>query len=163
MKTKSYPIAIKAADVPMRNKSVYPEPFASRMAGREKQALGDIFGIKNFGVNLTRLAPGSQSALLHQHSSQEEFIFVLEGQPILLTDSAEIQLHAGMCAGFRPNDTAHHIVNRTSIDVVYLEVGDRLPGDAVHYPADDLIAIYDANGQWQFLHKDGSPYLIPKA
>jgi uncharacterized cupin superfamily protein len=128
------------------------------MAGREKHPLGDIFGIKNFGVNLTRLAPGSQSALLHRHKLQEEFIFILEGQPTLVTESSEIQLRPGMCAGFTLDGVAHKLVNNTSIEVVYLEIGDRTKGDQVSYPADDLVAVFDTDGQWRFTHKDGKPY-----
>lgn len=152
-------LAIIAADVPPRAKpSIYPEPFASMMAGRQKHPLGDVFGIKNFGVNLTRLAPGAQSALLHKHKLQEEFIFILEGQPTLVTETDEIQLHPGMCAGFTQDGTAHQLVNQTSDDVVYLEVGDRTKGDEVSYPADDLIAVFGSDDQWHFRHKNGIPY-----
>jgi uncharacterized cupin superfamily protein len=158
-KNKENPAAIIAAEVPARTtRSVYPEPFASMMSGREKRPLGDMFGIKKFGINLTRLAPGSQSALLHKHTLQEEFIFILEGQPTLITETNEIQLQPGMCAGFIPDDVAHKLENRTTNDVVYLEVGDRIKGDAVSYPADDLVGIFDANGQWSFAHKNGEPY-----
>lgn len=158
MKTDT-PIAIVAADVPPRLKrSVYPEPFASMMEGREKRILGDLFGIKNFGVNLTRLQPGAQSALLHRHKVQEEFIYILQGQPTLVTETDEIQLHPGMCAGFTPDGVAHQLVNRTASDVVYLEIGDRSKGDEACYPADDLVASFTADGQWHFTHKDGKPY-----
>lgn len=153
------PIAIMATDSPVRAKrSVYPEPFASMMAGREKHPLGDIFGIKNFGVNLTRLAPGAQSALLHKHKLQEEFIYILQGQPTLVTEMGKTQLYPGMCAGFTPDGTAHQLVNCTSSEVVYLEVGDRIKGDEAIYPADDLVATLGSDGQWHFTHKNGKPY-----
>jgi uncharacterized cupin superfamily protein len=153
------PIAIEVTDVPPRAKrSAYPEPFASMMSGRDKHILGDLFGIKNFGVNLTRLAPGAQSALLHRHKLQEEFIYILEGQPTLVTETDEIQLRPGMCAGFTPEGVAHQLVNRTSSDVVYLEIGDRIKGDEVSYPADDLVAVFGSDGQWHFTHKNGKPY-----
>nr|WP_269471018.1 cupin domain-containing protein [Legionella sainthelensi] len=113
---------------------------------------------KKFGVNLTRLAPGAQSALLHRHSVQEEFIFILEGQPSLVTDVDEFQLQPGMCAGFTPDGVAHKLINRTSSDVIYLEIGDRTEGDKVHYPNDDLVAVFDSNGQWQFSRKNGEFY-----
>jgi uncharacterized cupin superfamily protein len=157
--SSKHPIAIMASDVPPRTiKSIYPEPFASMMAGRDKYPLGDFFGIKNFGVNLTCLAPGAQSALLHRHKLQEEFIFIVEGDPILVTDTNEIQLHPGMCAGFTPEGVAHKLVNRTSSDVLYIEVGDRTKGDEVTYPADDLVAVFGADGKWHFTHKNGQPY-----
>src|SRR5713226_8282842 len=129
------PIAIKAADAPPRTKpSNYPEPFASRMAGREKRPLGDLFGLTNFGVNLTRLAPGAVSALRHAHSRQDEFIYILDGEPTLVTDAGETVLHPGRCAGFKAGSgDAHHLVNRTNADVILLEVGDRSAGDSIAY------------------------------
>ncbi len=153
------PIAVEAAAIPPRTKpSNYPEPFATRMANREKRSLGDIFGLRNFGVNLTRLLPGGQSALRHAHSVQDEFIYILEGSPCLITDAGETILHPGMCAGFRAGTgDAHHLVNRTQSVVAYLEIGDRSPGDSGSYPDDDLQAIME-NGGWTFLHKDGSAY-----
>lgn len=152
-------LAIVAAEtMPRAKQSNYPEPFASRMAGRTKQPLGDLFGLKNFGVNRTTLAPGAQSALLHRHGLQDEFIFVLVGKPTLVTDRGELELSPGMCAGFAAGGIAHHLVNLTGSEVVYLEIGDRTPGDEGSYPADDLFAALDEGGQWRFTHKDGKPY-----
>lgn len=151
-------IVALALDIPVRAKpSLYPEPFASMMAGREKRQLGDFFGIKNFGVNLTKLMPGAQSALLHRHSLQEEFIYIIEGKPTLLTESDEVLLSPGMCAGFISNGHAHQLINRTNEDVLYLEIGDRTPNDEVTYPADDLVAIFKDN-HYVFTHKDGKKY-----
>jgi len=153
------PISISADEVPPRTKpSTYPEPFFSRMAKREKRALGDFFGLSNFGVNLTRLKPGGESALLHRHSKQDEFVFILEGEPTLVTDKEEIPLRRGMCAGFRAQGIAHQLVNRTDNDVVYLEIGDRTPGDEGSYPKDDLQAALGPDGKWRYTHKDGRPY-----
>lgn len=153
------PIAVRAADVPPRTKpSNYPEPFFSRMLKREKRQLGDAFGLKNFGVNLTRLLPGGESALLHRHSRQDEFIYILEGHPTLVTDQGEIDLAPGMCAGFPAQGIAHQLVNRTSEDVLVLEIGDRTPGDEGSYPSDDLKATLGPDGKWLFTHKDGRPY-----
>jgi uncharacterized cupin superfamily protein len=152
-------VAVLAATVAPRTKpSNYPEPFASRMQGREKRQLGDVFGLTNFGVNLTRLAPGAISALKHWHSKQDEFIYVLEGEPTLVTQSGETPLQPGMCAGFKAGESnGHQLVNRTSRVVVYLEVGDRTPGDKGHYPDDDLEA-YLETGAWRFRRKNGEPY-----
>jgi uncharacterized cupin superfamily protein len=151
-------LAIVAAEAAPRTKpSVYPEPFYSRMLKREKRPLGDLFGLTNFGVNLTRIAPGGESALLHRHSRQDEFVYVLEGRPTLVTDRGEVELGPGMCAGFPAGGVAHHLVNRTERDVVYLEIGDRSAGDEGFYPADDLAAELGPDG-WRFTHKDGSPY-----
>ena len=151
-------IAIVAADAPPRTKpSNYPEPFASRMKGRTKHPLGDLFGLASFGVNLTRLAPGAQSALRHSHSRQDEFLYVLQGRPTLITGGGRTQLQPGMCAGFKAGGDAHHVVNETAEDVVYLDVGDRTPGDEGTYPDDDLQAQF-IDGKWRFTHKDGTPY-----
>lgn len=153
------PIAVLAADVPARVKpSNYPEPFASRMAGRVKRPLGDLFGLSNFGVNLTTLAPGAVSALRHAHSRQDEFILVLQGHPTLHTDEGRTPLAPGMCAGFKAGTgNAHRLVNETAETVVYLEVGDRSAGDQAQYPDDDIQATL-VDGRWSFLHKDGTPY-----
>lgn len=143
---------------PRAKPSSYPEPFFSRMGRREKRPLGDLFGLKNFGVNLTRLAPGGELSLLHRHSKQDEFIYVLEGNPTLVTDAGEMVLSPGMCAGFPAQGLAHQLVNRTADDVVYLEIGDRTAGDEGSYPVDDLTAALGPDGSWIYHHKDGRPY-----
>jgi uncharacterized cupin superfamily protein len=152
-------IAIVATDAPLRSKpSNYPQPFAARMAGRDKRPLGELFGLTNFGVNLTRLAPGAVSALRHAHSRQDEFIYVVQGHPTLRTDAGDTPLAPGMCAGFRAGSgDGHQLVNRSAEDVVYLEVGDRTAGDVGSYPDDDLQAV-SVQGRWHFAHKDGTPY-----
>lgn len=155
----SSPRAVEAAAVAPRSRpSNYPQPFAAQVAGREKRALGDVFGLTNFGVNLTRLAPGARSALLHRHSRQDELVYVLEGAPTLVTEAGETPLAPGMCAGFPAGGLAHHLVNRTDAEALYLEIGDRAPDDRADYPADDLEARLDPDGRWRFFHKDGRPY-----
>ena len=153
------PVALLAADAPTRLKSSnYPEPFFSRMAKRDKRPLGDSFGLMNFGANLTRLSPGGSSALRHAHTKQDEFVYILEGRPTLVTDAGRTALKSGMCAGFKAGTgDAHHLVNETDEDVVYLEIGDRTRGDSVTYPDDDLAAGF-VEGKWRMLHKDGTPY-----
>ena len=159
MTESSYPIAMHAADAPARKVlSFYPEPFASRMKGRDRRTLGESFGLKNFGVNLTRLASGSMSALRHSHRKQDEFVYILEGRPTLVTDEGRTQLAPGMCAGFRcGTGNAHHLVNETDSDVLYVEIGDRTPGEEVEYPDDDLQLVLK-DGRRAYAHKDGSPY-----
>ena len=153
------PLAFIAANAPPRLKSSnYPEPFFSRMAKRDKRPLGDLFGLSNFGVNLTRLAPGGSSALRHAHTKQDEFVYILEGRPALVTDAGPTALNAGMCAGFKAGTgDAHHLVNESDEDVVYLEIGDRTRGDLVTYADDDLAAAL-VDGEWRFVHKDGTSY-----
>jgi len=163
MSNNTPPVALRAADCPPRARpSNYPAAIRNwldaKLAGRQKHPLGDHFGLRNFGVNLTRLAPGAISALRHAHTLQDEFIYMLEGTPTLITDAGETLLTPGMCAGFRAGSgDAHRLVNRSAADVVYLEIGDRTPDDQVSYPDDDLAATL-ADGQWRFTHKDGTPY-----
>lgn len=160
MSDQEIPVAVEATQVAPRitRLSIYPEPFASRMAGREKRALGDVFGLSNFGVNLTKLLPGAVSALRHAHSRQDEFIYILQGHPVLITDAGETQLSPGMCSGIKAGTgNGQQLLNRSNEEVTYLEIGDRSAGDAVVYPDDDLQAVL-VDGEWQFAHKDGSPY-----
>jgi uncharacterized cupin superfamily protein len=151
--------AINAIDVPVRTTtSFYPEPFASRMQGRQKRQLGEFFGLKNFGINLTRLAPNAISSLRHAHTKQDELIYIVQGNPTLRTNAGASRLSPGMCIGF-PAGTgdAHQLHNETTDDVLYLEIGDRTPGDDVTYPDDD-IQLVRHEGKAQYVRKDGSPY-----
>jgi len=154
------PIAVDSADPrwPLRP-SAYPPPFAARVAGRAKRPLGDLFGLTRFGVNITRIRPGSESALRHAHSAQDEFVYILSGHPVLITGAGETPLAPGMCAGFKAGSgDAHHLVNRTAEDVVFLEVGDRTEGDDVVYPDDDMAAHLAPDGRRAFTRKNGSPF-----
>src|SRR5262249_8955594 len=154
------PTAIDAVSGPARSvRTGYPPPFAARVAGRDKRPLGDLFGLVNFGVNLTRLAPGAMSALRHAHAKQDEFVYVLEGEPTLITNAGETPLRPGMCAGFEAGSArARHLVNRSARDVLYLEIGDRTQGESAAYPDDDLAVVQGADGKFRYLHKDGTPY-----
>jgi uncharacterized cupin superfamily protein len=151
--------ALFACDVPPRAKSTnYPAPFAARVNGRTKRPLGELFGLHNFGVNLTRLEPGAASSLHHRHSRQDELIYVIEGEAVLCTDAGETLLRPGMVAGFAAGRTAHHLENRGERGCVFLEIGDRTPGDEVSYPEDDIQAVLGNEGRWYFARKDGTPY-----
>ena len=157
------PPALPALSVPERRRtSSYPpailQVLAGRLDGRCKRALGDHFGLRNFGVNLTTLAPGATSALRHAHQKQDEFVFVLAGHPTLHCASATQQLFPGMCVGFAAGDgRAHCLVNDTDHDVTLLEIGDRTAGDVVSYPDVDLSATF-VQGSWVFSRRDGTPY-----
>ena len=163
MTKPTYPTRFIAADAPPRAKPTSP-PFPAVMvervaASREKRVLGDLFGLTNFGVNLTRLAPGGYSALRHAHAKQDEFVYVLEGVATLVTDSGDTQLLPGMCAGFKAGTgDAHHLANRTQADVLFLEVGHRSAGDSVKYPDDDVVGSFTPDGKWKYTRKDGTPY-----
>jgi len=150
--------ALDTAAVAVVTGSGYPEPFKAPVAARRKQRLGDALGLKHFGVNLTTIPPGTASALRHWHSHEDEFIYIVSGELVLVTNDGEQPLTAGMCAGFpagKPD--GHCLVNRTRTDAVYLEVGDRRPEDAVTYPDDDIAGQATPQGR-RFTRKDGSPY-----
>jgi len=150
--------ALDSAAVPPRIGSGYPEPFRSQVQGREKRALGDALGLTRFGVNLVRLPPGAMSSVRHWHSHQDELIYVLSGEVVLVTNAGEQTLRPGQAAGFpagRPD--AHHMINRSAEDALYLEVGDRTSGDVSTYPDADLMAVHKG-GKYVFTRKDGTPY-----
>lgn len=158
MSDRKPPPAVVAAEIPPRPPMMtFPEPLGSQLAARVRRPLGDVFGLKTFGVNLARIPPGGLSSARHGHSLQDEFVYVLEGRPVLVTDAGETQLAPGMCAGFPAGGDRHQLVNRTDADVVYLEIGDRTPGDVVTY-ADDYALARAADGTWIVTHKDGTPY-----
>ncbi|GJM03223.1 MAG: cupin [Rhodomicrobium sp.] len=124
------------------------------MAGRVKQPLGDLFGLSNFGVNMTTLEPGAISALHHCHSKQDEFIYILSGEAVLHIGESEEIMTPGMVMGFSAGGAAHHLENRSTEPVTYLEIGDRTQGDVGTYPNDDLVAKHDGE-KWVFERKDG--------
>lgn len=150
--------AINPAAVPVRHGAGYPGDFNAVCEGREKRALGDAAGLRNFGVNHVILPPGVASAHRHWHTKQDEFIYILEGEITLVTDAGEQLLTPGVAAGF-PAGVAdgHQLVNRSDKPAIYLEVGDRTEGDAVDYPDIDLTLTTGPEGR-VFRHKDGKPY-----
>lgn len=152
------PSAVRALDVAARVSTVYPPPYAAAVAGRAKRALGDPFGLSQFGVNLTVLAPGSASSERHWHETEDEFIYVLDGQVTLIDDTGEHRLEAGMCAGFKagiPN--GHKLVNRSAAPVTILEVGTRGNGDRAHYPEADMAA-EKVDGKFRITRKNGTAW-----
>jgi uncharacterized cupin superfamily protein len=151
--------ALDPVQVPATSGSSYPEQFRASVAGRYKRRLGDALGLTTFGVNLTTIRPGAQSALRHWHSAQDEFIYMVEGELVLVTDGGEQVLKPGMCAGFPAGKAdGHHLVNRSVRDAVYLEVGDRTKNDAVTYPDNNIHAPASSDGSRRFTKKDGTPY-----
>ncbi len=150
--------ALDPATVATVAKTDYPEPFRALVAGRERRRLGDALGLRNFGVNLTRLKPGSASSQRHWHTKQDEFVYVLEGEVVLVTDAGEQVLTAGMAAGFPAGRRdGHHLVNRGARDALFLEIGDRTPGDEGDYPDIDMV-FRIRDGKAVYLHKDGTAY-----
>ena len=150
---------INALSLPARSTSSYPPAFISQLGRREKRKLGDHFGLRHFGVNLTVLQPGAISALSHHHRKQDEFIYILVGQVTLLYGDNHYLLQAGDCCGFAAGTgLAHQLRNDSDSAVHYLEIGDRQAGDEVHYPGQDLVARSNEHGQWCFYHQDGRPW-----
>ena len=149
-----------AAEVEPRTSTNYPEQYRARIQGRAKRALGDLFGLDQFGVNLTELAPGAYSALRHWHSHEDELVYILEGEPTLITDAGQEVLNAGDCVGFKAGVAdGHHLVNRTDKPVRYLEIGSRrVEIDAAFYPDDDMEVRPDGSNRRRMVRKDGTPW-----
>jgi uncharacterized cupin superfamily protein len=142
----------------VRTKGVYPQPYTSITDGREKAAIGNVAELTQLGVNLTRLKPGAASALRHWHEQEDEFVYVLEGELVLIEDGGETMLKPGDCAGFKAGvSNGHHLVNKSPRDALYLEIGTRAAVERGHYPDVDLVFERDQKVV-RFLHKSGEPY-----
>lgn len=147
---------IDMSAAPCRVGSDYPSPFDAPCRNRIRFALGDAAGLTQFGVNLQRLAPGGWSSQRHWHTAEDEFVWVLQGEVVLVTDGGEEVLRAGDCAGFKAGvEDGHHLQNRSTSEALILEIGSRRPDDDVaEYPDIDL--------RWSAAagetHKDGRPY-----
>jgi uncharacterized cupin superfamily protein len=145
-----------------RNGSGYPEPYRSRVLPREKRALGDACGLTKIGINLTTLPPGKESSMRHWHTHEEEFIYVVSGEVVLVTDIGEQLLKAGMCAGFPASvdgktGDGHQLVNRSDAPAVYLEISNRDKADGAFYPDVDL-RFHGSGAEVRFTRKDGSRF-----
>ncbi|MEH6437636.1 cupin domain-containing protein [Massilia sp. DD77] len=142
------------SSIPVVSGTGYPAPFAQAVDGRTRQALGDAGGLSQFGVNLVELQPGAASSQRHWHSHEDEFVMMVSGELVLITDEGETLMRAGDCAAFpagKPN--GHHLVNRGWGPGVFLVVGSRVKEDVATYPDIDLRCEGDA-----FQHRDGTPY-----
>ena len=157
--TKPKAPAFDPRDVEESNATGYPEPYRADNQLRYNRRLGNHAGLTNYGVNLTRIVPGGQSSHRHAHTRQDEFVYVLEGEVVLETDSGAQVLKAGMCAGF-PAGTgdAHRFLNRSSADALLLVVGDRTADDEISYPDIDMRAQLGVDGKYRFTRKDGSSF-----
>jgi len=150
---------IDLATAPVVNGTLYPPPYDVPCRKRSRTRLGDAAGLVQFGVNLCRLPPGAWSSQRHWHTNEDELIYVLAGEVVLVTDDGEEVFHAGDCAGFRAGDpNGHHFQNRSAAEVLLLEIGSRLPAsDTARYPDIDLLA---GAGQPGYQHADGTPYPV---
>ncbi len=149
---------IDPASAPVRNGTGYPPPYDAACCGRERVQLGLAAGLTQFGVNRLLLPPGQWSSQRHWHDGEDEFVYVLAGELVLVTDGGETVLRPGDCAGFKAGEPdGHHLQNRSDADAIVLEVGTRLPHstDGATYPDIDL---HIAPGAGGYSHKDGTPY-----
>lgn len=159
MADRTPPPAIDPDSLDERTGSGYPPPFRDAVAGRGKRALGDPFGLDQFGVNLVRLPPGAMSSQRHWHSHEEEFVYVVRGELVLVTDAGETPLRAGMCAGFKANSgDGHHLLNRSDEDALYLEVGTRRGLDDEAFYSDIDMELRRFGDTHRFVRKSGEPW-----
>jgi uncharacterized cupin superfamily protein len=150
--------AFDPMDLPETNFTSYPEEFRPENGKRWNRRLGEQAGLKNFGVNLTRIEPGGQSSARHAHTRQDEFMWVISGEVVLETDEGSQTLGPGACAGFAAGSgNAHRFINRTARDAYLLVVGDRTLPEDVEYPDIDLHLRVSADGKPTFTKKDGTP------
>ena len=144
--------------VPIDTYSGYPDPYRQAVIGRERKRLGNAAGLDQFGVNLSRLKPGAASSQRHWHAHEDEFIYVLEGELVLVENESETMLRPGDAAGWKAGvANGHCLINRTARDAVYLEIGTRAPRERAEYPDIDMVAVRDGKSQ-RYLHKSGAPY-----
>ncbi len=149
---------IDIAKLPVDNRSTYPEPFNRVVECRSRKRLGNAAGLDQFGVNLATLKPGAASALRHWHEKEDELVYILDGEVVLIEDDGETVLKTGDAAGFKANvRNGHHLVNKSARDAVYLEIGTRAQHERAEYPDVDLLVIRDHHGA-RYTHKDGKPY-----
>ena len=147
---------IDIAMVPERKGTGYPAQFNAISADRIRQRLGNAGGLADFGVNLMRLPPGNWSSQRHWHSHEDEFVYVLEGEMVLIEDDGETVLRAGDCAAFpKGSGNGHHMINRSASTAIYLEIGSRSPTDVITCSDIDMMS---PSSDGRFLHKDGTPY-----
>ena len=148
---------IDPATLPVLTGTTYPPPYDEPCRKRHRIRLGDVAGLTQYGVNLLRLEPGAWSSQRHWHTGGDEFIWVVSGEVVLVTDAGEETLRAGDCAGFKAGDPdGHHLQNRSDADTTILEIGTRVPGEAAYYPGIDLVAQATSGGT--YTHVDGTPY-----
>ena len=149
--------AIDADSVRPADRPAAPEPFGSRLGAWEGRSLGDHFELTQFGVNLETVQPGCESALRHWHTRSDEFVYVLEGELTLVTDTGEAVLTPGKCIGFKAGvENAHHLINRTQRNARFLVIGARTDGDETHYPDDDFQWLPGEDGTWYAAKRDGT-------
>jgi uncharacterized cupin superfamily protein len=149
---------IDIGSVPEQNTCGYPAPFHEIARGRFRKRLGDPGGLTQFGVNLCRLAPGSASSQRHWHEKEDEFVYIVAGELVLVEDESETPLRAGDAAAFKAGiANGHHLVNRSSRDAFVLEIGTRAPSERAYYSDLDMQVVCEESGD-RYLHRDGTPY-----
>ena len=149
---------IDIAKIAIDTRTGYPEPFRQAVAGRERKRLGNAVGLDQFGVNLSRLKPGAASSQRHWHQHEDELIYVLEGELVLVEDGGETVLKPGDTAGWKAGvANGHCLINRTDRDAVFIEVGTRAKAERAHYSDIDMMVVRDDSG-FTYTNKSGKPY-----
>jgi uncharacterized cupin superfamily protein len=149
---------IDIASLPVDTRTGYPPPLNRVVEGRSRKRLGNAVGLDQFGVNLTTLKPGAATALRHWHEKEDELVYILEGEVVLVEDGGETVLKPGDAAGFKANTpNGHHVVNKSQRDAVLLEIGTRSKVETAFYPDVDLVAIRDEAGM-RYTRKNGEPH-----
>lgn len=152
------PSVVAVADLPVRTGSGYPPEHAAAVKGRTAVALGAPFDLTQFGVNIVTLAPGAWSSQRHWHQAEDELVYALEGEMVLVDDHGRHVLKSGMAAGFKANNgNGHCIINESNAKAVFLVAGSKAAKDMVTYSDIDMRAVKD-NGPWRFVKKDGSDF-----
>ncbi len=136
----------------------YPRPFNKAVEGRSRKRLGRAAGLSQFGVNLCTLKPGAASSQRHWHENEDEFVYVLEGEVVLCEDGGETVLKPGNAAAWKAGvANGHCLINRSSRDAVFIEVGTRAASERAHYSDIDMMVVRDASG-FNYTRKNGEPY-----
>jgi len=153
---------IDLTKVPLKTGSIYPAPYAERVAGRSSLRLAEAGGLSQFGVNLVTLQPGAMSSLRHWHLAEDEFVMITVGECVLIEDGGATLMRAGDCAGFPANTPdGHHFLNRSAAPASFLVIGSKAPREVVTYADVDLVVTM-AEGRADFSYKDGSSYAGPR-
>jgi uncharacterized cupin superfamily protein len=149
---------IDIAELPVDSRTNYPEPYNLVVSGRQRKRLGNAAGLDQFGVNLTTLKPGAASALRHWHEMEDELVYILHGEVVLIENDGETVLRPGEAAGFKAGvANGHQLINKTTQDAVYLEIGTRAKHERAFYSDVDMMVVRDDDGT-RYTHKDGQPY-----
>jgi uncharacterized cupin superfamily protein len=146
------------SELPVRKATIYPDVYAKEVSGRTGIALGDPFGISQYGVNVVVLEPGAWSSHRHTHAEEDELLMALDGDMVLVDNFGRHPFRPGMVAGFKAGGgNAHQVINESNKEARFLVIGTRSQTESVVYPDVDMMAI-KTNGKFVVTRKDGTPF-----